>query len=143
MKLIYGLVALLALVGLAACGDEQKSPVPPAVATTTAAITVTGSGSTTSAPFRVGSSGTYKAYVKASKSKDGANDPSACPFQARLISGQSDIGYFKTLTEDTSTSADKPGTLETRPFRLEAQKYAVTAATACEWQVLLERQLSK
>jgi hypothetical protein len=143
MKRTPLLIVPLLLLALSGCGSEPKVPPAPTVTTTENEVRVTGTGAIRSPSFRIGSSGTFKAYFKASKTKDGPNDPAGCPVTAEIVSGQADMGYLKHLSTDAQPSTDMPGMLETHPFHLEVQKYAVNMDTPCEWQVVLQRQLAR
>jgi hypothetical protein len=141
MKLfvIFG-VLVLALV-LAACGDEPPRVREANLTTTDTEFQLSGTGKSISPPFRVKLKGQYRAYWKASKQSDGANDPSGCPMSAEMESATQGIGYHRTLTGDSTESAEKAGAMETRPFSLEALSYSVSVDTSCEWTITLERQL--
>jgi hypothetical protein len=143
MKSAPFFIAPLVLLALSACGSETSVPLPPTVNTTDTEVRITGTGTSPSPAFRIGLDGSYKAYFKAAKIADGPNDPSGCPLKADMITGQADLGYLKHLSDGAQPSTDMPGMLETRPFHLGVQKYAVSIDTPCAWQVVLQRPLAK
>lgn len=143
MKSMPFLIAPLVILALSACGSESSAPVQPTINTTATEVRITGTGAVPSPAFRIGLDGSYKAYFKAAKTADGENDSTGCPIKADLVTGQADLGYLKHLSDGAQPSTDMPGMLETRPFHLGVQKYAVSVDTPCAWQVVLQRQLAK